>query len=73
MKRVTISVPDETLDGVRQAVDGGAAPNVSAFLTDAANAHLREASMLDLLDQLDAELGAPSPEDVKWAESVLSQ
>ena len=73
MKRITITMPDETYQGVREAVDSGAAPNVSAFVAEATQAHLKESSMLDLLNELDANLGQPDEADVQWARRVLAQ
>ncbi len=73
MKRVTVTMPDATYKEVREAVHSGVAPNVSAFVTDAAEAHLQISSMSDLLDELDAKFGPPSDEDFAWARDVLDR
>jgi Arc/MetJ-type ribon-helix-helix transcriptional regulator len=59
-KKLTISVPDDVADEVRAAVRAGQAPSVSGYVL-AAVEHYRPAMTLDeWLDQVDAELGAPS-------------
>jgi len=71
MRRVTITIPDETLERVRRAVADGAAPSVSAYLSTLADEAAREADLLRIVDALDAETGAPSQQDVAWAKSVI--
>ncbi len=70
MRRVTITIPDETLERVRAAVADGAAPSVSAYLSTLADEAAREADLLRIVDALDAEMGA-RPEDIVWAKSVI--
>lgn len=71
MQRVTITMPDETLERVRRGVRRGAAPSVSAYLTQLADQGTREHDLRRLLDELDIALGAPGEEAVSWARSVL--
>jgi len=70
MRRVTITVPDDTLKHVQATVERGAAPSVSAYFARLAEERAHEDDLLALVDRLDAELGAPSPEDVAWASRV---
>lgn len=70
MRRVTITIPEETLERVRRSVDRGDAASVSAYLSELADRQSREDELVVLLDALDAELGAPAAEDVEWARQV---
>jgi hypothetical protein len=70
MRRVTITIADDTLDRVHRAVQRGGAPSVSAYFAELAEQRTREDELSDLLDRLEAELGAPSPADVEWARRV---
>lgn len=70
-RRVTITMPDETFALVQRDVASGAAPNVSAYLSRLAAEKTDENTLLAVLDELDAELGAPSDEDAAWAQAVL--
>lgn len=71
MRRVTITMPDETFDRAKATVDRGAAPSLSAYLSTLADEHTREGELLQIVDALDAEHGAPGAEDVAWARSVV--
>jgi len=70
MRRVTITVPDETLERVQGEVQRGRASSVSAYFADLAAQRAREKDLLELIDRLDDELGAPSAADVEWARRV---
>lgn len=70
MRRVTITVPDQTLERVQGAVQRGGASSVSAYFADLAAQQAREEDLLELIDRLDDELGAPSTADVEWARQV---
>ena len=70
MRRVTITVPDETLERVQVAVERGGASSVSAYFADLAARQSREEDLLEPIHDLDAELGAPSEADVEWARQV---
>ena len=59
MERVTATFDAETIDAIRRV----AGPRgVSAFLQVAARERLARLELLGLLDELDAEFGAPSDE-----------
>jgi hypothetical protein len=70
MRRVTITVPDETLERVQGEVQRGGASSVSAYFAELAAQQSREEDLIELIDRLDAELGAPSRADVEWAHQV---
>jgi hypothetical protein len=70
MRRVTITIPDDTLEFVHDCVERGGASSVSAYFANLAAQQTREDDLLALIDRLDAELGAPSDADVEWARRV---
>lgn len=70
MRRVTITIDEDTLERVHRTVQQGGAPSVSAYFAELAEQHTRQDHLVRLLDQLDADLGAPSAGDVEWARQV---
>ena len=60
-ERVTVNLPPELLDAARQAVATGAAVSVSAFVTDALQAHVARTRGLAELERV---FGGPPPKDV---------
>jgi Arc/MetJ-type ribon-helix-helix transcriptional regulator len=71
-EKVAISVPADVMDDVRAAVERGDATSVSAFVTEALRERLQQRTLRDVLDELDAQMGAPSEEDVAWARDALA-
>ncbi len=69
--KIAVSLPDELVAAARRAVEQGRSASVSAFVAEAMDRRQREDGLLALLDELDDELGPPSPEDVAWAERAL--
>jgi Arc/MetJ-type ribon-helix-helix transcriptional regulator len=69
--KIAVSLPDDLVEATRAAVRDGRAASVSALVAQALRSHLRINSLQSFLDDLDAELGPPSPEDLAWADSVL--
>lgn len=71
MQRITITVPDDVLIGVKAAVNRGAAPSVSAFFTEAA----RAATPTDTLERFSADMEAefgPVPAEIQeWADRII--
>ena len=58
MERVTATIDEETLSAIREV----AGPRgVSAFLQRAAQEKLKRLHLLEMLDELDARYGKPSP------------
>ena len=60
-EQVTVNLPPELLDAARQAVASGAAASVSAFVTDALQAHVARTRGLAELERV---FGGPPPQDV---------
>jgi Arc/MetJ-type ribon-helix-helix transcriptional regulator len=69
--KIAVSLPDHLVEAARAAVRDGRAASVSAVVADALRSYLRVNSLQSFLDELDAEFGPPSTEDLAWADSVL--
>ncbi len=69
--KIAISLPTEQVDAARRAVAEGRASSVSGYIAEAIARREREDSLTQLLDDLDRELGQPSPDDIDWAERAL--
>ena len=70
--RVTVTVPDDVLAVARNDVASGAAPSLSAWVTDAAETKARRESLTHVLDELLEASGGPlSAEDTAWARDQL--
>ena len=73
--KITITVPEEQLQAIRELVDAGQARSVSGFVQHAIGVSLDDASgwqeMLD--DALDATGGPLTDEERRWADEALSQ
>ncbi len=78
--KITVSLPNEQVEGVREAVARGEAASVSAYVSDAlADALARSAvagkddnALAELVTELIAEHGEPSAEAHAWAERVFA-
>lgn len=70
-QKIAVSLPDEQLASIRRAVAEGRAASVSGFISSAVARAEREDSLLDLLNDLDRELGAVAPADLMWADTAL--
>lgn len=70
-RKVTVTIPAETLEAALERVEEGKASSLSAYvskaLADRVAADGQEDSFLAFLDRLDEELGPPSAEDYEWA------
>lgn len=71
--KIAITLPREQLAKVRRAVRSGRAPSVSGYITQVLAEHEERESLKKLLDDLIAEHGEPTKEDVAWARSALSR
>ena len=75
-RRITLTIPAETLDAAAAKVEKGKASSLSAYvsqaLADRVATDEQADSFLAFLDSLDEELGAPSTEDYAWARRVAS-
>ena len=81
--KITISLPLEQVEGVREAVAHGQAPSVSGYvsaaLVDALHASRAAGSrqpgedgLTELIEELTAEYGEPSAEAYAWAEAAFA-
>lgn len=72
--RVTVTVPDTVLEAARRDVERGAAPSLSAWLTDAAETKARCERLEAVLDDLLERTGGPlTEEEAAWARSQLAR
>ncbi|MHB1711655.1 MAG: toxin-antitoxin system antitoxin subunit [Acidimicrobiales bacterium] len=69
--KLAMTLPTELAETARAAVRDGRAPSVSAYITEAVYERVRREHLVELLDAMDAELGAPSGEAEAWARHVL--
>jgi Arc/MetJ-type ribon-helix-helix transcriptional regulator len=71
--KLAITLPAEQAEAIREAVAGGAAPSVSAFLSQAAAEKLEQDSLADLIAEMKRELGEPEPDVYAEVEAALAQ
>lgn len=57
--KIAVSLPDHLVDEARAAVAGGRAASVSAYVAEALAEKSRRRTLAEVLDDYDAELGAP--------------
>lgn len=67
----TVSVPEETWAQVDAAVARGEASNVSAYVAQALATATDGLALRELVDELLAEAGPPSPAEQAWADESL--
>lgn len=71
--KLTISLPDDLAEEVRNAVQRGRAPSVSAYIATAIQTmHENPTTLGELLNQWEVEDGPASPEAVAWAKEQLA-
>ena len=74
-RKVTVTIPADTLGAAVTKVQEGYAPSLSAYISQALWEKVARDSgrdtYLEWLKQLDEELGPPSPEAYAWAREVL--
>ncbi len=75
--KITISLPPEQAEQARAAVDRGEAPSVSSYISAALVAvapkddSAKKDTLADLVADIIAEDGEPSPDAYAWADRVL--
>jgi Arc/MetJ-type ribon-helix-helix transcriptional regulator len=69
--KIAVSLPDDIVAAARHAVADGQAASVSAFVSEAIREHGRYANLSQLLAEMAAEGGMPTPEDRIWARQAL--
>ena len=72
-ERVTISVPADLLHAARAQVEAGRSASMSALVSGALADQLRRQRMEQVLDEIEAEHGQPSREELKWARQALAE
>lgn len=73
--KITITVPEEQLQAIRELVDAGQARSVSGFVQHAIGVSLDDAAGWEqMLDDALAATGGPlTDEERRWADEALSQ
>lgn len=69
--KIAVSLPDEQVAAARKAVAEGRAASVSAYVAEALAQRRADEDLAELLDDLDAEYGAPAAEHYAWARRAL--
>ena len=57
--KIAVSLPDRLVEEARAAVVAGRAASVSAYVAEALAEKSRRRTLSEVLDEMDAELGAP--------------
>jgi Arc/MetJ-type ribon-helix-helix transcriptional regulator len=70
-RKIAITIPEELLTQVKDAVARGEATSVSAYISDAVAQLNDKRPYLQYFDLLDRIHGTPSPEDEAWADEQL--
>ncbi|NQU36068.1 MAG: toxin-antitoxin system antitoxin subunit [Actinobacteria bacterium] len=71
--KITVSLPDELVAEANAAVETGRASSVSAYVADAMSEQREQDTLTQLIGDMIAEDGPPSPQDYEWAEAVLGR
>ena len=72
-RKLTVSLPQDLADRLREEVDMGRAESVSALVGDAVSQRLRCDRLEEVLAGLRRELGPPTKEDREWVRQVLGR
>ena len=68
---MAVTLPDPLLARAREWVRARAAPSLSALVTQALEEKLERDRLQEVLDQMAAEYGPLTPEDLAWADRLL--
>jgi Arc/MetJ-type ribon-helix-helix transcriptional regulator len=71
--KIAISLPKEQLARVQQEVRAGRADSVSGYIAGVLAEQEKRESLRALLRDLVKQHGAPTAEDIKWAERALGR
>jgi len=71
--KIAISLPKEQIARVQREVRAGRAASVSGYIAQALAEQDRSESLRELLRDLVQQHGAPSAEDMEWAERALAE
>ena len=72
-KKVTVSLPGELADRLRDEVVAGRAESVSSLVCEAVQRRLRADRLDEVLAALRLEIGPPNREDRAWVRRVLGR
>lgn len=72
-EKIAVSLPAALVEAARRAVDEGRAANVSAYVAEALEQKSKSDDLLELLKEMRAEIGPPTPGETKWADEVLGR
>jgi Arc/MetJ-type ribon-helix-helix transcriptional regulator len=72
-RKVTVSLTPDRIQAIRRAVAAGRAESISAYVSEAIDQHAERDTLSALLDELDAELGPPTPDAEAWADAALAR
>lgn len=71
--KIAVTVPQELVDDARQAVENGAAPSMSAYVTSALDAYRHRQTLDELLAEIDEQEGEVDSESQYWASRELNR
>ena len=69
--KVAISVPEDLIEDAKRAVEAGLVPSVSAYVAAALTNYRHRQTLRELLDDIQAEIGQPTPQERVWAKQEL--
>jgi Arc/MetJ-type ribon-helix-helix transcriptional regulator len=72
-RKITVSVPEDLADEIKEEVACGRADSVSALVCEAVKDRLQEDRLDEVLAELRREIGPPTREDREWVRSVLGR
>jgi len=72
-KKITVSMPVDLAELLREEVEEGRAESVSALVCDAVHRRLRSDRLDEVLADLRRGLGPPTEEDEEWVRQVLGR
>ena len=71
--KVAVTISTEVLELAKKRVKAGRAKSLSALVTEAVDEKLRRDQLAEILDAMNAKLGAPSKAAKAWAKRVLAR
>ena len=71
MTKIAITLPEEQVVAAKSAVAEGRASSVSAYISESLARRAADEQLLEMLVEMDAQDGGPSPEDYERAERAL--
>lgn len=69
--KIAVSLPPALVEAAKRAVKEGRAPSMSAYVAEALARQQRVDALAGLLEELVAQHGEPTPEDLAWAKRAL--